>query len=123
MTKDQLEYRRLTGSIVAECSPQTVMPVHVAVGLIVTHVENMMKDEPTTQRLRDFLIEAASVLLMVEGFYEVVEKPLEVSMRRDTRSARNIKRSLEDLMDIVGEVGERLDAAEAKKAARNGKLN
>ena len=123
MTKDQIEYRRLTGSIIAECAPTNIMPTHIAVGLIVTHVENMMKDEPTAQRLQDFLIEAASVLLMVEGFYEVIDKPSEIEVHRDTRRTRNIKRSFEDFVDRASEVEELLGVVASKKAARNGKLN
>ena len=123
MTKDQIEYRRLTHSIVAECGSNHTMPTHIAVGLILTHVENMMKDDPTTSRLREFLIEVASVLLMVDGFFDVIEKPSEVGLFRDYKMAGKVKQSMADFMDRMKEVEEMLTGVEAEVAKRTGKMN
>lgn len=117
MTKTNPEYRRLTGSIMAESDTSQTMPLPLAVGLIIQHSENMLGNEPTPRRCREFLIEVASILLMVEGFFDVVEKPSEDEVSRNRQMPRNIQRSMDDMAERLNSMrGD--EAADAKRKAK-----
>lgn len=98
----------------AESDGPHAMPLPAAVGLIIQHAENMLNDEPTSKRCHEFLIEIASILLMVEGFYDVVEKPDERLMTRNRQMPRNIQRSMNDMAERL----EKIDAMAEKRHAK-----
>lgn len=120
MTKsnaDTPEYRRLTAHIIAECDSSTVMPQIIAVATIVESVEELIKDEPTPEAVHGFLMQVASILLMVRGFYDVIDAPNGGdAIPRDYAVPTTLSKAVKSVMG-------RMDNIVATMAARNGKIH
>lgn len=115
------EYRRLTGGILAQTHVGETMPLPLAVLLIVEHADRLMACEPDPAKLRPFLVEIASILLMVEGFYEVVDGETAEGANCHYGLVENIRDSMKTVVDrfeTVGSIKSTIAAAKAKKASK-----
>lgn len=113
------EYRRLTGGILAQTHVGETMPLPLAVLSIVEHADRLMAGEPDIAKLRPFLVEVASILLMVEGFYEVVDEETAEGAKRHYDLVENIRdsvRTVVDRFETVNAIKGAIGAAKAKKA-------
>ena len=108
MTKYPNEFRVVTRSVITETPPLVNVPTGAAVGMIVQHAGRFARTgQKTEAAMTTFIAEIIGIILMVKGFYEVLDETPDLSSAEALNTSQFVMGSPEDIAALLDEVFEK----------------